>query len=132
MISIGVLSTKTKVNIETIRYYEKIGLMPRAPRKASGHRIYGNDLVDRLMFIRRGRELGFSLDDIRNLMGMEDGKPSCADVHALTEKHLRGIRSKIADLKKLEKTLSHMAARCVGGQTPDCPVIEALAHRSQN
>ena len=127
MITIGTLSRKTAVKIETVRYYEKIGVMPDPPRKASGHRTYSADLVDRLRFIRRSRELGFSLRDIRELLGVDDNPPSCADVHALTRTHLANVRGKIADLKKLEAMLSGIADKCGRGTTPDCPVIEALA-----
>lgn len=127
MITIGILSKKTGVNIETIRYYEKIGLIPPPPRKDSGHRIYGPDLVNRLRFIRRGRELGFSLNDIRSLVGANDRPPNCDEVHLLTKTHLLDIRSKIVDLKKLEATLSSMANKCERGSAPDCPIIEALA-----
>ena len=103
-VTIGKLSNHTGVNIETIRYYEKIGLMPKPPRKEGGHRIYDDTLTNRLRFIRRGRELGFSLEDIRMMIGLEDGEPSCEQVHAMTQLHLDNIRQKIVDLKKLEKT----------------------------
>lgn len=129
MLTIGKLSEQTSVKIETIRYYEKIGMMPDPPRKASGHRTYTRELVDRLRFIRRGRELGFSLNDIRGLLGVEDNSPTCAEVHELTKTHLDTIRSKITDLRKLEKTLTLIADKCERGQTPDCPIIDALARQ---
>ena len=129
MLTIGKLSEQTSVKIETIRYYEKIGIMPDPPRKASGHRTYTADLVDRLRFIRRGRELGFTLNDIRDLLGVEDNPPTCAEVHDLTKIHLNTIREKITDLRKLEKTLTLIADKCERGQTPDCPVVDALAHK---
>lgn len=125
-VSIGALSKRTGVKIETIRYYEKIGLMPPAPRKESGHRYYTQALAMRLRFIRRGRELGFSLEDIRALLGLEDGRPSCSDVYAVTTAHIKTIKDKISDLRKLEKTLSAVAQNCDQNKTPDCAIMKTL------
>lgn len=124
---IGALSEATGVHIETIRYYEKIGLSPEPPRSSGGRRVYDEPHRRRLVFIRRARELGFGLDDIRSLLGLVDETPSCADVYALTERHLDAIRTKIADLKKLEQTLARMAKDCDRSQAPDCPIIDALS-----
>ncbi len=126
-ITIGKLSDHTGVKIETIRYYEKIGLMPAPPRTPSGHRVYDNAQAKRLKFIRRGRELGFSITDIRSLLGLEDHPPSCADVHALTECHLKAVHSKINDLKKLAHTLTAAAKECDRGADPNCPIIDTLS-----
>lgn len=123
---IGELSRKTGVHIETIRYYEKIGLAPKPPRSSAGRRIYNDAHRRRLMFIRRARELGFSLDDIRSLLGLADDAPSCAEVYTLTERHLEGIRSRIADLKRLETTLSRVARDCERQETPECPILDVL------
>lgn len=125
--TIGRLSTQTGVNVETIRYYEKIGLLPAPPRTAGGHRIYGRSEARRLHFIRRARELGFSVSDIRSLLGLEDRPPSCAEVHALTMRHLGNVRAKIADLVELERTLSKTAAACRRNARPKCPIIETLS-----
>ncbi|MCK5748928.1 MAG: helix-turn-helix domain-containing protein [Oricola sp.] len=125
-LTIGKLSDQTGVKIETIRYYEKIGLMPAPPRTESGRRMYNDALADRLRFIRRGRELGFSLDDIRTLLGLEDQKPTCAEVFDITSAHVDLIRTKITDLKKLEKTLSTVAKECSRNKTPDCAIIKTL------
>ena len=126
-LSIGSLSQQSGVNVETIRYYEKIGIMPKPERSAGGYRIYGPEHVKRLHFVRRGRELGFSLDELRGLLRLVDGHAyTCAEVHALTTEHLREIRQKIADLKRLERVMSGMAASCGRDQGPECPVIEAL------
>lgn len=125
--SIGVLSERSGVNIETIRYYEKIGVMPKPARSAAGYRVYGHDHTRRLHFVRRGRELGFSLDELRGLLHLVDGHAyTCQEVHALTIQHLKGIRQKIADLRRLERAMSDMAAKCTGDQIPECPVIDAL------
>lgn len=126
-LSIGALSERSGVNIETVRYYEKIGVMPPTQRSAGGHRIYGAEHVSRLHFVRRGRELGFSLDELRELLRLVDGHAyTCAEVHALMVKHLADIHCKIADLRRLERVMSDMAAQCKGDQVPECPIIDAL------
>jgi MerR family mercuric resistance operon transcriptional regulator len=125
--TIGRLSADTGVNIETIRYYERIGLVPRAPRSAAGRRLYDSYAVRRLGFIRRARELGFSLEDIRFLAGFEDSRPTCAEVHTLASRHLEDIRLKIRDLKQLERILSTATATCSRGDAPDCPLIDVLS-----
>ncbi|MBI2735943.1 MAG: helix-turn-helix domain-containing protein [Rhodospirillales bacterium] len=127
VLSIGSLSQRSGVNIETIRYYEKIGVMPKPGRSAGGYRTYGPEHVKRLHFVRRGRELGFALDELRGLLHLVDGHAyTCAQVHALTIEHLKDIRQKIADLKKLERVMLDMAAGCSRDQSPECPVIDAL------
>ncbi len=127
MITIGKLSQETGVKIETIRFYEKEGLMPKPSRKASGHRIYNLSQVKQLGFIKRGRELGFSLADIRELIGAENNPPSCNDVFTLTDRHLASIKAKIIDLRKLEKRLSLIAKECRQNDDPCCPIIDALS-----
>jgi MerR family mercuric resistance operon transcriptional regulator len=105
--TIGALSKRTGVNIETIRFYERVGILPRPPRSAGGHRIYGQDQLMRLGFVRRSRELGFSLDDVRGLLRLVDGgRYTCAEVKAITLDHLANIHRKIADLRRLEETLA--------------------------
>lgn len=126
-LSIGALSKQSGVNIETIRYYEKIGVMPAPPRSASGYRIYGADHLKRLSFVRRGRELGFGLDELRGLLRLVDGHAySCAEMHDLTSEHLAEIRRKIADLRRLQRVMAEMAAQCTRDRIPDCPIIDAL------
>lgn len=126
-VSIGALSKDTGVNIETIRYYERIGMMPAPDRSAGGFRSYQEDDLKRLTFIRRGRELGFSLADLRELLRLVDGHAyTCAQVRALTLQHVAETRRKIADLRRLERVMSDMAAKCTGRQVPDCPIIDAL------
>ena len=129
----GSLSKRTGCNIETIRYYEQIGLMPDPPRSEGGHRIYGEDHLKRLTFICRARELGFSLEEVRGLLGLVDGGDySCAEVKALTLKHVSDIRRKIDDLRKIERVLKAMAAECDEGAVPQCPVIDALFQARQS
>ena len=127
-LAIGELSGRTGVNIETVRYYEKIGLVPPPARTEGGHRAYEDAHVARLTFVRRARELGFTLDEVRSLLKLVDGEHSrrCADVRAVTVEHLDDVRQKIRDLKRLERTLSGIVARCEGGTLPECPIVEAL------
>jgi MerR family mercuric resistance operon transcriptional regulator len=127
---IGVLSAETGVNIETIRYYEKIGLIPAPPRTEGRQRVYDNAHLKRLTFIRRGRELGFSLDQIRELLGLVRGNDlTCAKVKAMTEEHVADIRRKVKDLRKLERVLIELASKCSGNAVPDCPILDALSDR---
>lgn len=130
-LSIGEMSRRTVCNVETIRYYERTGLIPRPPRTAGGHRIYGEEDRRRLAFIRRCRELGFSLDAVRELLRLVDrGTVTCGEVQAVTLARLEEVRAKIADLGRLEVALSGMAASCEGGAVPECPVIDALSEES--
>ena len=128
---IGALSAATGVNIETIRYYEKIGLMPAPPRNEGRQRIYDAGHLKRLTFVRRGRELGFSLEQIRELLGLVRGHDlTCADVKTMTDTHVTDIRRKVRDLKKLERVLGELAVRCSGDAVPDCPILDALSKGS--
>lgn len=125
--TIGGLSKKTGVNIETIRYYEKIGVMPKPQRSEGGNRLYDTEQVKRLSFIRRSRELGFSLDEIRELLKLVDEKTfTCAEIAALSQKHLDDIRAKIKDLRKIERHMKDMLAQCSRDHTPDCAIIDVL------
>lgn len=124
---IGELSEQTKCKIETIRYYERIGLLSEPIRSDSGYRIYEENHVRRLLFIRRSRELGFTIEEIRGLLNLVDGGSyTCSDVKTITMEHVKSIRLKIADLKTLEKTLSAIASQCAGDATPECPIIDVL------
>ncbi|WP_454062463.1 MerR family transcriptional regulator [Candidatus Nitrospira salsa] len=124
---IGTLSKQTGCNIETIRYYERIGLLPKPRRTEGRHRLYTRDQLKRLVFIRRSRELGFSLNEIRALLRLVDGKRyTCQEVKTIMEKHLGEVREKISDLRRLQKTLNTISSQCEGGVVPDCPIIEAL------
>ncbi len=126
-VAIGGLSRLTGVKIETIRYYERIKMLPPPPRTASGRRVYGSHEARILAFIRRSRELGFSLDEIRALL--RPGGPeraSCREVREIAARHLEDIRAKLGDLRKLERLLAKTVARCTGKTAPDCPVLEIL------
>ena len=127
-LSIGDLSKTTGCNIETIRYYEKIGLLFEPDRSSGGHRLYDRSASNRLRFILRSRELGFPISEIRTLLGLVDEKSlTCGEVKDLTEGHIRNIKKKIKDLRKLETVLNKMVAECEGGNIPDCPIIDALS-----
>ena len=125
--TIGEMSRRTGCKIETIRYYERAGLMPAPPRSSGGYRLYGEAHQKRLNFIRRGRELGFSLDRVRELLTLaEGGGSNCDEVKETTLDHLSDIESKIADLSRMAKLLRQKAALCKGGNVPECPILEAL------
>jgi MerR family mercuric resistance operon transcriptional regulator len=124
----GELARATGANIETIRFYEQIGLMPDPPRSEGGHRLYDAGHARRLSFILRGRALGFGVEDVRGLLALVDsGAVTCEEVRTRTLRHLTDVRAKIADLQKLERVLADTAAKCTGDAAPDCPVIDALA-----
>ena len=127
--SIGELSRLTGVNIETIRYYERINMMPHPPRTASGRRVYGEVETRTLSFIRRSRELGFTLDETRALLALsaEQGQEVCADVRHLAANHLRDVRAKIADLRAMERILADAVRRCDEGESARFPLIDALS-----
>ena len=127
MLMIGALSERTGCNVETIRYYEKIHLLPPPPRSAGGRRLYPDTHLRRLVFIRRCRQLGFHLDEIRELLSLVDGGSyTCAEVRELTLNHAEELERKIADLKRMKSVLKEITSRCVGGQIPECPIIDAL------
>ena len=125
--AIGEMSRHTGVKIETVRYYEKIGLIPKPNRSEGGNRLYNDVQLQRLFFIKRCREIGFSQSEIRTLLSMVDQENvTCAEVHSVTTAHVADIRQKIKDLRKLEKVLTKMANECSRGDVPECPIIEAL------
>ena len=121
------LARLTGCNLETIRYYETIGIMPEPPRTAANYRAYDDAHVARLRFVMRSRDLGFTLAEIRDLLGLVDGKAgTCADVQALASRHIGSVRAKIADLRRIEEELSETVSRCTGDDVPECAVIDAL------
>jgi MerR family mercuric resistance operon transcriptional regulator len=128
-LSIGELSQRTGVNIETIRYYERIKMLPAPPRTASGRRIYGPAETRSLAFIRRSRELGFTLDEIRALLALsaENGNAACGEVRELAAGHLGEVRAKIADLRAMERVLAEAVRSCDAGKLPGCPLIDVLS-----
>lgn len=131
MSGVGALSKSTGCHIETIRYYEKIGLLPPALRSTGRHRIYTEKHRSRLVLIRQNRELGFSLDDIRELIALAaDADRPCADALSVVKKHLAEVESKVAKLQQIRIELLSMASTCestcLGSKTPDCTIVESL------
>jgi MerR family mercuric resistance operon transcriptional regulator len=125
---IGVLSEQSGVNIETIRYYERVSLLPKPARSAGGYRLYRSSDSNRLCFIRRARDLGFSLDEIRRLLDLADQKSrSCRRVHDIAVDHLVEVRAKVAELRRMERVLGTMVKACAQGMIPACPLLETLA-----
>lgn len=126
-IPIGAAARRSGVNIETIRFYERSGLLAAPPRTAGGHRVYDAEGVKRLNFVRRSRELGFTLDQVRDLLTLADEEePSCAEAAALATAQLGAVRGRLADLARMEAVLAAMIERCASGTLPDCPILEAL------
>ncbi len=127
MIKRGELAKRSGCNLESIRYYENIGLLKPPERTASGHRLYSPGDQARLGFILRGRDLGFSIEELKSLLSLVDSHDySCGEVLDMTRDHLASVRQKITDLKKLERTLADVSAQCEGGDVPECPIIDAL------
>lgn len=127
-LTIAKLAGASGVHLETVRYYERIGLMPKPARTASGYRSYGEEQVQQLSFIRRAREIGFCIAGIKELLILaEPGRASCAEVQTLTAAHLDGVRAKIADLQKLEAILAGALEQCLMEPAPACPVLDMLA-----
>jgi len=124
--AIGELSRRTGCNIETIRYYERIGLLPRA-RRSGRYRNYEPADAGRLGFIRRARELGFTLGEVRALLALAAADAqSCDEARALAAAHLADVRMRIADLKRMERTLADHIRSCDAGDNVACPLIESL------
>jgi Cu(I)-responsive transcriptional regulator len=127
-LTIGALAKKTGTKVETIRYYERIDLLP-APRRTSGnYRIYGAEHLGRLSFIRRARDLGFSIEQVRELLSLADRpSQSCAGVDAIARHHLAEVERKISDLNAMRRELSTIIDQCGRNVIADCRIIEALS-----
>jgi MerR family transcriptional regulator, mercuric resistance operon regulatory protein len=132
-IPIGALSRRTGCNIETIRYYERIGVLPH-PRRNGRYRCYRPEEIGRLVFVRRARELGFTLDEVRALLGLAavHGDSVCAEVREIAAAHLAAVRAKIADLAAMERSLANAVRRCDAGELQGCPLIDALSARAES
>lgn len=129
-IGIGEAARRSGCTIETIRYYERIALLPKPARNASRYRVYAAADVARLAFIRRARELGFALGEIRDLLRLAaDAGRSCAEVRAVAARRLGDLRAKIADLHEIERELAAAVSACERGEQAECPVIAALSSR---
>lgn len=127
LLAIGKVAERSGCPIDTIRYYEKEELITAPARSSGGHRLYDQSRIDRLSFIRRSRELGFSMDEVRELLAFVDRKgATCEQVRDIADLHLTDIRAKIADLRRMEHTLVELTSLCTGDDLPACPIIEAL------
>lgn len=123
----GALAKRTGVNLETVRYYEKIGLMPEPLRSTGGHRVYNAAQLRRLSFIKRCRDLGFTLQETRELLELVDGGDyTCAEVRDRTTRHLEDVDTKIRNLSTIQATLRRMVAKCDSGLVPECPIVDDL------
>ncbi len=132
MFTIGTLSKSTGVNIETIRYYERVGILPKPPRAASGRRMYDEDTVRRLAFIRHARDLGFGLTDVRALLALQDNpEVPCAEASHIAGDQLAAVEARIGRLEALRAELMRMVGACANGRAADCRVIGALAHPAE-
>ena len=129
-IAIGELSRRTQCHVETIRYYERIGLLPEPYRTRARFRCYGNEDVARLRFVRRARRLGFTLDEVRALVRLfgADGDHICVEARGIASAHVADIRAKIADLQAMERVLSDAICECAAREQPGCcPIIDVLS-----
>jgi len=127
MLTIGKLASATGVKVPTIRYYEQIGMLPPPERSGGNQRLYGSNVLERLIFIRHARELGFPLEAIRSLLSLSDQPAhSCAQADAIARTQLTAVRARIRRLQALEQELSRMVAQCAHGTIADCRVIEVL------
>jgi MerR family mercuric resistance operon transcriptional regulator len=130
-LTIGDLSRRTGVSVEAIRYYERLGLMPRPPRTQSGRRSFGLDELRTLAFIKCARQLDFSLDDVRKLLALRNADARCMDAKALASRHLGKVRAKIRHLEQLERTLAEAVGRCPGDASAGCSVLELIEEASR-
>lgn len=130
--SIGIVARQTGCSMPTIRYYEEIGLLPPGPRTEAGRRVYGDDAVRRLTFIRRCRDFGFSIEQVRELVGLVDepDRP-CLEVRDIAARHLNQVRERLAELQALEVSMTQFVrscdTACAGGAALDCAILEDLS-----
>jgi len=128
LMNIGQAADASGVSAKMIRHYESVGLLPQALRTDAGYRQYGAKEVSTLRFIRHSRDLGFSLDQIRELLGLwQDRRRPSRHVKALAQAHIQELDAKLRDLQAMKATLEHLVHACSGNDRPDCPIIETLA-----
>lgn len=124
---IGMAAQQAGVNVQTLRYYERRGLLPRSPRRTSGYREFPDDAVRVVRFVKRAQDLGFTLDEIDELLRLRnDKRRDRGRIRTVAGKRVRGIERKIAELQAMKKALSHLVHCCEEGSTLECPIIEAL------
>ena len=126
--NIGAASKASGVSAKMIRHYEDIGLLPKVARSFGNYRVYSANDIHVLRFIRRGRDLGFSIEEIRELLGLWRNKSrSSAAVKKIAGKHIADLRVKIAELESMVQTLDHLTRNCHGDHRPDCPILDDLS-----
>jgi len=126
--NIGQAAKASGVNAKLIRHYESIGIIPKASRSDAGYRVYSDAEVNILSFVKRARGLGFSMKEIKKLVGLWRNKSrSSSDVKNLALTHVKDMEQKITELESMVKTLKHLAKCCHGDNRPDCPIIDSLA-----
>ncbi len=127
-LSIGQLASRAQVKVDTVRYYERRGLIPEPPRLESGYRQYPQEAIARIQFIKRAKGLGFSLREISDLFALRrDPHTTCNDIRKRAETKIKDVQAKIIDLQRIETALARLVASCTGyGPTSDCPILEAL------
>ncbi len=130
--NIGTLARLTETKVDTIRYYERIGLVPAPARTAGNHRVYDREHLRRLSFVRRARRLGFTLDEVREMIALgRHADRSCADVHGVARRHLDAVQGKIDHLERLRAELARLVDQvdqCEGGRVEHCGILDALSH----
>ncbi len=126
--TIGDVASLTRIPTKTLRYYEDVDLVRATTRAANGYRLYDERAVHELHFVKRSRDLGFSVDDVRRLLALwRDPHRAASEVRELAEEHVAAIERKIAELQALRATLDQLVHRCHGGERPECPILEDLA-----
>ena len=124
---IGAAAEQAGVNIQTLRYYERRGLLPKAPRRTSGYREFADDAVRTVRFIKRAQDLGFSLDEVEELLCLRhDKRRDRSRIRSVAERRIRQIEHKVTELQAMKRALSHLVHCCARGSSLECPIIEAL------
>jgi Cu(I)-responsive transcriptional regulator len=126
--NIGETARQSGVSVKMIRHYESIGLLPKAARTAARYRLYGSNDVHTLRFVRRARDLGFSMADIKELLALwQDRSRSSAAVKRVAGRHVEALKTKVAQLNSMVQTLEHLSTHCRGDHRPECPILDDLS-----
>lgn len=133
-LTVGNLAKRASVNLETIRYYEREGLLPEPPRTASGYRIYSPDAIRRVRFIKHAQELGFSLRETRELLALRvDSKTTCAEVREKAQAKIAAVEDKLGSLQAIRKALLRLTSACTGrGLVSECPILDSIDSEREN
>lgn len=127
LLTISQAAQLTGISAKMIRYYEEIGILPKAARTASGYRLYNDSLLQQLGFVRQARDLGFTLDEIQSLLKLwRDPCRESREVKAIAEQHLADVSLKIAELTRMQQALQRLAADCIGNSAPNCAILDGM------